>query len=188
MPPLCPLCQQDHCEIEQTIHKNDLIKLYERAFKIDVGPLIASDVCYWHCKDCDLRFFTDKNGEMPTGDDDFYNALNKLPWYYMDEKNEYHQAKNFIKPQDRVLEVGCGKGAFAKFLSTPDYVGLEFSTDAKKLAQSRGIQIENISIQEYSQSHQGSFDVVCSFQVLEHVKDPRGFLSGKREALRGGGI
>ncbi|PAF53127.1 hypothetical protein BKH42_07500 [Helicobacter sp. 13S00482-2] len=183
----CPLCGENHCEIKTNIQKKDLVFLYENAFGVNVDRLIDSDVDYMHCTSCDLRFFLNKKGQMPTGDNDFYNSLNQLPWYYMEEKNEYQYAKNFIKDSDKVLEVGCGKAAFAKFLCTKDYTGLEFSTQAKKLALQNGVNIENISIQEYSSKYPESFDVVCSFQVLEHVSNPREFIKSKLKILRGGG-
>lgn len=183
----CPLCESNHYDTLENIKKDDLIHLYKRAFGVSVSTLIKSDISYIHCKECDLRFFIDNSYQMPTGDDGFYNALNKFPWYYMAEKNEYQYAKKYIKASDKVLEVGCGKAAFAKFIPTKDYTGLEFSTDAKKLAAQSGINIENISIEEYAKKHSNSFDVVCSFQVLEHVSNPRGFIKSKLEALKGGG-
>lgn len=183
----CPLCESSHSDIVENIKKEDLIFLYKRAFGVDVSKLIDCDIRYIHCQDCDLLFFVDDTGQMPTGDDGFYNAFNKFPWYYMAEKKEYQYAKNLIKTSDKVLEVGCGKAAFAKLIPTKDYTGLEFSTDAKKLAAKSGIHIENISIEEYAKKHPHSFDVVCSFQVLEHVSKPRDFITSKLEALRGGG-
>lgn len=183
----CPLCGSSHCNSLENIKKDDLIHLYKRAFNVDVATLINSDISYTHCQECDLRFFVDKNNQMPTGDDGFYNALNKFPWYYMGEKKEYQYAKKYIKATDKVLEVGCGKAAFAKFIPTKDYTGLEFSTDAKKLAAKSGITIENISIQEYAKKRPNCFDIVCSFQVLEHVSNPREFIQSKLEALNGGG-
>ncbi|MDO7253604.1 class I SAM-dependent methyltransferase [Helicobacter cappadocius] len=183
----CPLCQKSHCSIEEKIQKQDLVFLYKKNFKIDIDRLIDSDLNYIHCNDCDLRFFLDKDSKMPTGDNEFYNSFNQFPWYYMTEKTEYRYTKDYIKPSSKVLEVGCGKGAFAKFLPKADYTGLEFSTEAKKLAEQNGINIQNISIQEYAKIHPQSFDVVCSFQVLEHVSNPREFIESKLAALRGGG-
>lgn len=183
----CPLCESSDCKTLENVKKDDLIHLYKRAFRVDVSTLVNSNISYIHCQKCDLRFFVDDNNQIPTGDDGFYNAFNKFPWYYMAEKNEYQYAKKHIKPSDKVLEVGCGKAAFAKFIPTKDYTGLEFSTDAKKLAAKSGINIENISIQEYAKSHSKSFDVVCSFQVLEHVSNPREFIESKLKTLKGGG-
>ena len=185
----CILCGSDKINKIDMIKKDDLIILYKKSFGIDIENIIKHDLIYHHCLDCDLLFFTLKNGEIPSGDDGFYNHLNKLSWYYMQEKNEYHFAKQFIKENSKVLEVGCGKAAFASFLQNKqNYIGLEFSSDAKKLAKQNGINIENISIEEYSKSNKLKFDIACSFQVLEHVANPYSFIHSQIECLnRGGG-
>lgn len=184
----CILCGSDNTNKIDVIKKDDLISLYKKAFDINVENIIKQDLFYHHCCDCDLRFFTLENGEIPSGDDGFYNHLNKLPWYYMQEKNEYHFAKQFIKKDSRVLEVGCGKAAFASFLpNKQNYIGLEFSSDAKKLAKQNGINIENISIEEYSKSNKTKFNIACSFQVLEHVTNPYSFIHSQIKCLNWGG-
>ncbi|MGV2387332.1 MAG UNVERIFIED_CONTAM: hypothetical protein LVR29_00250 [Microcystis novacekii LVE1205-3] len=49
---------------------------------------------------------------MITGSENFYEKLQVFDWYYLEEKNEYDYASQFIKPSDSVLEIGCGKGSF----------------------------------------------------------------------------
>lgn len=187
----CILCHSDRTSIQEHIRADDLIALYQKNFGIDTSNLFPSDIYYTHCQECDMKFFVCDNGVIPTGDNAFYNALNLLPWYYFDEKHEYHYAKKFITTESRVLEVGCGKAAFADFLPRKEhYVGLEFSTQAKEMAAARGITIRNIPIQEYCTQHRGAFDVSCSFQVLEHVSDPYEFLRAQivcLKATKGGG-
>ncbi|ORU93995.1 MAG: hypothetical protein A6F70_07275 [Cycloclasticus sp. symbiont of Bathymodiolus heckerae] len=124
---------------------------------------------------------------MITGDEAFYNSLQKFDWYYMDEKEEYLEAKKYIQNSDKVLEIGSGKGAFAKHLPTKDYVGLDFSSHAKKMAAENGITVEIEMVEDYAKKHRGEFDVVASFQVLEHVSEPKAFIESKLEALRPGG-
>lgn len=188
----CILCHSDKTTIQEYVRRDDLIALYQRSFGIDIHTLLPSDLLYIHCQECDIKFFVCENGVIPTGDDAFYNALNLLPWYYFDEKHEYHYVKKFINPESKVLEVGCGKAAFADFLPHKEqYVGLEFSTKAKEMAAKRGITIQNIPIEQYCTQHGGEFDVSCSFQVLEHVSDPYEFLRAQivcLKSMRGGAI
>jgi len=90
-----------------------------------------------------------------------------------------------------VLEVGCGKAAFAGHIpKSAEYAGLEFSTQAKEMALLRGIEIKNMSIEDFAikinenrDMESAGFDVVCSFQVLEHVANPNQFLSAKIACL-----
>lgn len=123
-----------------------------------------------------------------TGDERFYNALQQFDWYYMEDKYEYHYAKKFIRPEDKVLEVGCGKGAFARILDTKKYIGLDFSSKARELAEDYGIVIMNETIENYSRDYPNNFDVVVSFQTLEHVSNPKSFIEAKIRVLKQGGI
>jgi 2-polyprenyl-3-methyl-5-hydroxy-6-metoxy-1,4-benzoquinol methylase len=179
----CILCESRKIQRLEKIKKEGLVLLYKKMLGIDINYLISQDIDFFRCQTCSLGFFY----PAITGDEKFYNSLQNFDWYYMDEKYEYEFARKFIGPEDKVLEVGCGKGAFAKYLDTKNYVGLDFSENAKKMASKNGIVVENVSIQEYAKSHPGEFDVVVSFQVLEHVSDPKSFLEAKILACRKGG-
>ena len=141
-------------------------------------------ISYYHCRDCELRYFF----PMLTGSQDFYLFLQKFDWYYMDEKEEYALAGDFIKEDARVLEIGCGKGAFSNFIKTKNYTGIEFSAGAKELAEQKGLRIINESIEHHAVNNRQKYDVVCSFQVLEHVSDVNGFIRASVECLDRNGI
>lgn len=179
----CPLCKVQNVKKLEIINKVTLNSLYEKMTAIDFSYLINQDINYCECLNCKLRFFN----PLITGDESFYNSLQEFDWYYMDEKEEYQYAKKYIQDTDKVLEVGSGKGAFAKYLSTNDYIGLDFSENAKIMAAENGILIENELVQNYSIEHKEEFDAVVSFQVLEHVSDPQSFIEAKLEALKVGG-
>jgi len=179
----CPLCLSSSISELETIGRMELVKLYEKLTQVNFSYLLTSNLNYCECQVCKLRFYD----PLVTGDEKFYNALQGYDWYYMDEKHEYHEAINYISRADTVLEVGSGKGAFAKHLPTKKYIGLDFSENAKEMAAKNGITIENEMIQDYANRNQNMFDVVVSFQVLEHVSDPKGFLEAKIKALKVGG-
>ncbi|WP_373032452.1 class I SAM-dependent methyltransferase [Sulfurovum sp.] len=179
----CPLCESNDINTIEKIDAKSLIKLYEKMTDIDFSYLIYQDIEYCECQHCKLRYFN----PLITGDEQFYNSLQKFDWYYMNEKDEYNEAKKYIKATDRVLEVGSGKGAFAKDLPTKDYVGLDFSLKAKEMAAENGIFIENEMVQDYADKNLNKFDIVVSFQVLEHIPNPKSFLEAKLKALKIGG-
>lgn len=179
----CPLCKDESVSLLEKINKDQLTEAYRKITAENFSYLINQDIDFCECENCSLRFFN----PPITGDENFYNALQKFDWYYMDDKKEYHYAKRYISEYDKVLDVGSGKGAFAKHLAIKNYIGLDFSKEAKKMAKQNGIVIENEYIEDYASAHPESFDVVASFQVLEHVADPKGFLEGKINALKKGG-
>lgn len=176
----CPLCNNDKITTLETIKKIDLIKLYKKLCGKDLSYLIPNDIDFCICHNCDLRFYY----PLVTGDEYFYNSFQKLSWYYLDVKDEYSYAKQFVSKKDRVLEIGSGKGAFAKYIPSNSYTGLDFSEKAKAMAKDNNITIENSTIQDYSTCHQGSYDVVVSFQVLEHVSDPNEFIESMLFTLK----
>lgn len=180
---LCPFCKNDQIKIIDSIDSNALIKLYCKMFKYDLSYLLNTDLNFCECLICKLRFYY----PLITGDESFYNSLQCFDWYYIDEKPEFLEASKYVKPTDRVLEIGCGKGAFSKYLSTKQYVGLDFSAKAKEMASKEGITIENETVQNYAINNKSSFDVVVSFQVLEHVSDPFSFIQAKVDTLKVGG-
>ena len=86
-----------------------------------------------------------------------------------------------------LVEVGCGKGAFSSLLKTKDYTGIEFSENARNIGRSLGRNIITESIEDHANSNEGIYDVVCSFQVVEHTSNPRTFIEGCTKALKPGG-
>lgn len=179
----CPLCDSKNIVLIDHLNKNTLVNAYQKMTKQDFSGIVNEDISYCKCNNCNLKFFS----PLVTGNEEFYNSLQHLPWYYVDEKEEYLHAKNFISPTDKILDVGCGKGAFARHLNKNNYTGLDFSTNAKEMAAKNSITIENVSIQDYAKKHPESFDIVCSFQVLEHISDPNSFIENKILALKKGG-
>jgi SAM-dependent methyltransferase len=91
---------------------------------------------------------------------------------------------------ETVLEIGAGEGAFGvRLASAYDYVGVEpdpaahATTRARLSELGRGTVVR--SLDELDQSRR--FDVVCAFEVLEHIADERQALAGWRQRLRPAG-
>lgn len=182
----CPLDQSPHVVLLDSIKTADLVKMYAKSFGLDVTSEFGgySEIEFYHCQSCDLMFFF----PMVAGSEQFYEAMQKFDWYYMDEKNEYDYARKFIKETDSVLEIGCGKGAFAAKVPAKNYVGLELSQRAIKVASSQGITVLNELIEAHAIVKPASYDVVCSFQVLEHVSKPKQFIESSILCLKPGGL
>jgi len=140
---------------------------------------------FCHCLSSDLRFFV----PPIAGSGAFYDRLNKFEWYYLKQKAEYEYAARFINADDVVLDIGCGRGLFA--LQLPDkknYVGLEPNLDCVEDPMDCNITIIDELLEHHSISNPEKYDVVCAFQVLEHVPNVREFLRQALQCLKESGL
>lgn len=93
-----------------------------------------------------------------------------------------------------ILEVGSGTGANLTLLAGFGQVtGLEMSAQALALARERGleqpgrVQLVQGRCPDDLPALGRRFDLVCLFDVLEHIPDDRAALRGLRECLKPGG-
>lgn len=90
----------------------------------------------------------------------------------------------------RLLEIGCGAGAFLNDLSGIgfDCVAVESSKAAYDLATYINSKNENVKIySEVRESWKADFDYCLSFEVLEHIEDDRSALEQWGSLIRPGG-
>jgi 2-polyprenyl-3-methyl-5-hydroxy-6-metoxy-1,4-benzoquinol methylase len=87
------------------------------------------------------------------------------------------------------LEVGCAEGAFLKRINKEtgaNCVGLELNESC--VLNSPNLKIENIFIQDFSRNNIAKFDLVCTFQVLEHIAEVHSFIKSQVDCLKKGGL
>lgn len=183
-----PLTYSDNTLLEKTIFTREIIQAYQENFKIDVSRYFngLETIYIYKCLDTGFRFFYPFN---IAGDGKFYEQFQQFDWYYMDWKWEHETALQYIRPSMKVLEVGCARGSFIEKLSKSniDSVGLELNEDAVLMGQKKGIKIFNQTVQEHAIANTGKYDVVCSFQMMEHIVPIREVLQASITALKKGG-
>ncbi len=91
--------------------------------------------------------------------------------------------QNYIKPEDIVLDFGCGGGFLLSNLSCKKKLGVEINELARKNALLLGIECyDNIDIIE-----DASIDVIISSHCLEHTTSPYDIIAKMYKKLKVGG-
>lgn len=182
----CPLSHSTRCEITETIPVSRLREIQKQLLPAYAFPELdnTESIALVHCADSDLRFFH----PAIEGAEGFYKQLQAFDWYYTKDKNEFSIASSYIKPTDAVLEVGAGDGNFATRINCGSYCGLELNQEAIAEASRKNISLLFETVEQHAQHNVAKYDVVCAFQVLEHIRDINSFVDHCLQCLKPGGL
>jgi SAM-dependent methyltransferase len=114
-------------------------------------------------------------------------------WDRVRRKIAVDLAKEYLKENKinsaKILDVGCGTGAFAKeFKNLGEYYGIDISPKAVDFCKKRGIKnVKEGSATDLNYS-ESEFDIVLALDVLEHLKNDQAAIREIRRVLKPGGI
>jgi SAM-dependent methyltransferase len=147
----------------------------------------VDSIATYRCPDTGYMFY---HPDSTAGDDAFYQVLQEFPWFYQEDKWEHAKALEHVEAGSRVLDIGCGTGNFlaAARAKGASVAGIELNTKSVAVAQGRGLDVTPNLVERYAEGREETFDVVCTFQVLEHIPRPKSFLTACVRLLRKGGL
>ena len=107
-----------------------------------------------------------------------------MPW-----KWEHDVTKKLLSGCEKVLEVGSGGLGFVENLykSGFDITGLELNSQSIIKAHEKGLNVLNETVQDHAKKCFGKYDLVCSYQVLEHITEANSFIKAQVDCLKKGG-
>lgn len=184
-----PLTGEGPVTLLHSIDADKLVSDYMKVFGIDIRKYLKgiASVEVYKCARTGYRFYYPFD---LCGDGEFYSQLEKHDWYYMDTKWEHDETLKDIKAGDRVLEIGAARGSFlqrAMKIEKVRCVGLELNQSAATMARKRGVDVLAETAEEHAVNRRDEYDVICLFQVLEHISHPASLLSSAMRMLKRGG-
>lgn len=185
---LSPLTKSKNIVLIQEYSVSELADKWKQSFDINILNQFKKieRIQLFQCQDTGLLFF---KPDSATGTEKLYEQLAQFPWFYMSCKWEYDVALQEIKSGDHVLEVGAAFGYFvqAGLKKGLKIQGIELNSSAVAKAQKKGLPIQKILIEDFAEKFPESQDVVCAFQVLEHIPNPLEFLDSAISSLKKNG-
>lgn len=103
--------------------------------------------------------------------------------------------ETFQNNQIEILDIGCGGGILSKSLSNYGILvtgideNKENLSNAIKHASNQGrVEYQHMTLSEYVKVCKKKFDHICAMEVIEHVNDPKQFISDCISLLKPGGF
>lgn len=167
----CPLCKS-----------TETVLFHDKVWSLENGKV-------YQCKDCDLTFIYPIMTAEETAI--FYKNFNK---HLMargvtlsvnteethlagkrDAEERFNVVGRFFSSKKKVLDIGSSTGAFLELIGSvgAECYCVEPSDDNRKYCE-RFVERSYCDVGDIESSER--FDVICSFHVLEHIKDPFSFL------------
>ena len=189
----CPACQTDSQRARLFLAESlDRARLSEFSFASRKEPEFMSHRLV-QCPTCDLVYV-----DMPPDEDELAHAYHVANYDSSDEADDaaksYIQAVrptlNKLAHRKIALEIGTGTGIFLEHLAAEGFeklIGIEPSHAAVIAAPEHRRKWIRETIFNESDFEPASFDLICCFMTMEHVRNPDVLAHSALRLLRPGG-
>lgn len=183
----CPLC---HCSEAAVVCLYQYDAIWERLSGL--GARFSGDVIARHtpgpiaslhqCAQCGLQYFSPSVPGNPVFYCELMASIAYLPGRY-----EFDVVAGQLRGAGSVIDLGCGQGGFLRTLKArrPDLrlAGVDHNANAIAGLRADGIEGHTGDVTDFASREEDSFDVVCAFQILEHVGDPMSLVKAAARLL-----
>ncbi|MCS6933886.1 MAG: class I SAM-dependent methyltransferase [Chitinophagales bacterium] len=152
--------------------------------------LRKNDADLVQCTACGFVFFR----QIPTAQEleKHYQGYGRNDYLSPVTVKRYHEILDRLEPYrqtGRLLDVGCGIGYFLEVAKNRGWEvhGTEYTDRAVEICVSKGISMHKGAL-DTANYPAGSFDVLTSFEVIEHINNPQEELRKFYTLLRPGGV
>jgi SAM-dependent methyltransferase len=172
----CPMCSSSPCDIKYEGTTQPVVDELA-AFRCTSNSVARPEVLV--CRSCDHMFSNPSTWPNSLGD--AYEALSDPDYLRVvhAKRRTFKRAADLVtrlhRKRGTLIEVGSYAGLFLEEMRKRGYdvLGIEPSTWGAQLSLERGLKVICSTLEaQAEQSDLGPFDVVVSWDVLEHVEDP----------------
>lgn len=186
---LSPITNSPDVTLLKVIQVEQLVHDWMQKFQINIGGELHAyeEIYLYQCNQTKLKFFYPLD---IAGSAKLYVELEEHSKYYLPDRWEHQVALRDLSIYKNILEIGAASGYFIRNAIEEglNIRGIELNQLAVSKAQEEGLPVEVIGLQDAAGLYERSLDAVCSFQVLEHVSEPRKFIEWSIQMLKPGGI
>jgi cyclopropane fatty-acyl-phospholipid synthase-like methyltransferase len=142
-----------------------------------------------HCTDCGFSFAAQRPSASAL--ETHYNSYRRNNHFSEITRKRYNELLNTLehhRKHNRLLDVGCGDGYFLETAKARGWevFGTEFTQNAVEICRAKGITMFQGTILDVPQELE--FDVITTFEVIEHMNNVTEFAARTHTLLRSGGL
>jgi SAM-dependent methyltransferase len=189
----CPLCGRRSSATVDCIPYASIWAELERQLDLTVPEeqrrrfTPIPDALLFACSNCGLEYFSPHN----QGDAAFYALLTSArAGYYTDRRWEYSVAEKLLHDRDTLLDIGCGDGVFLRHVAPrlARAVGVDQNPEGIRSLAEAGIEAYCADLEDFAAENAAQFDLVCAFQLLEHLPRVEAFAESAHRCVAPGGL